>query len=79
MRTIILGLLFAVAGLSQDGSAPVKVDLEAQLKAANERIEQLEIMLKQQQGLAQFFQAGQALCELYKRQTGSKDSKDDHK
>lgn len=78
MRRSILALVFALSGLSQEGGTPRPL-LEAQLKAANDRIAQLELMVKQQQGLAQFFQAGQALCELDKQQTGSKDAKDDHK
>lgn len=75
MRTTILVLLFGLAGLSQEGSAPARSDLEAQLKSANERIAQLELLLKQQQGMTQFFQAGQALCELDKKQPQTKTEK----
>lgn len=46
--------------------------LRVQLKAANDRIAQLEervkLMTMQEQGAIQFFQAGQALCELDKQQ-----------
>lgn len=77
-------VVMAIAAIAQESAGPENpAQLQAKLQAANERIVQLEerirLMTIQQQGAVQFFQAGQALCELDKRQTGSKESKDDHK
>lgn len=77
MKTLTLVVAFVVCGVSQESSTLPKSDLESQLKSANERIAQLELLVKQQQGLAQYFQAGQALCEWDKRDAGK--PRDDHK
>lgn len=75
--TLLLAILMVSPLWSQEDRAghPDSQQLlsaEDQLKLANERIAQLEerikLMTMQQQGAAQFFQAGQALCELDKRE-----------
>lgn len=77
MRAIFLVAAVALSAWAQEGNRPIEIkpdveQLQAQLKVANERIIQLEervrLMTIQQQGAVQFFQAGQALCELDKKQ-----------
>lgn len=69
---LILGLSLFLLWPQENGTSSTIEQLESKLKSANERIAQLEerikLMTLQQQGAVQFFQAGQALCELDKKQ-----------
>lgn len=84
MKRIIMAVLVLTCwtvARSQDGNT--ERDTIVELKAANEHIAQLEQRIKlmmlqfqQQQGMAQFYQAGLALCELDKQKTSRSSESD---
>lgn len=72
----ILGIPSFAVWSQENGGAAGRLsveELQSQLKASNARVVELEervrLMTVQQQGAVQFFQAGQALCELDKKQS----------